>query len=46
MVEKEKKDDRQIRWEHLQEVYAKQNPAKYEAKKKAGKFDKIPDSFK
>lgn len=41
-----KKDERAERWEHLQEVYKKQNPVKYAAKKAAGKFARIPDSFK
>jgi len=46
---KEKKvkvDDRQARWDALVEAYAIQNPVKYAAKKEAGQFDKIPDSFK
>lgn len=42
---KVKKSDRELRWELLQENYAKVNPAKYEAKKAAGHFDKIPESF-
>lgn len=39
------KSEREVRWENLLEAYAKQNPAKYESKKAAGEFDKIPDSF-
>jgi hypothetical protein len=51
MAEKEvkvevKKDPRQERWEELQQKYAIQNPVKFAAKKAAGQFDKIPDSFK
>lgn len=39
------KSDREVRWEKLLEVYAKQNPVKFASKKAAGEFDKIPDSF-
>lgn len=43
--EKEQKTERELRWERLIEVYKKQNPLKYEAKKAAGKFDTIPATF-
>lgn len=43
--EKEEKTDREARYEAFVARYAKQNPEKYEAKKAAGQFDKIPDSF-
>lgn len=37
--------DRKSRWEALLEEYKVQHPEKYEAKKKAGEFKEIPDSF-
>lgn len=54
---KEKKEDavveeatvavtaRELAWEKFVAAYAAQNPAKYEARKAAGAFNKIPDNF-
>lgn len=44
--EESKKDERAQRWEALVAEYEKRNPKKFAAKKAAGQFDKIPDSFK
>jgi hypothetical protein len=38
-------DPRQERWDALVQAYAIKNPVKYAAKKAAGQFDKIPDTF-
>lgn len=38
-------DERQARWEAFLAQYEVVNPTKYAAKKLAGEFDKIPDSF-
>lgn len=40
------KSEREARWNSYVENYKKENPAKWELKKKRGEFDKIPDSFK
>jgi len=37
--------DRQARWEALLAAHEKQNPAKHAARKEAGEFDTIPESF-
>jgi hypothetical protein len=37
--------DRQARWDALLAKYAEVNPEKYAAKKEAGEFATIPDSF-
>ena len=42
---KVEKSERELRFEALLVAYEKQNPVKYAAKKAAGEFDKIPDSF-
>ena len=36
---------REKQWDFLLAEYEKKNPVKFAAKKKAGEFDKIPDSF-
>lgn len=41
-----KVDPRKERWEAHQKAYAIKNPVKFAAKKAAGHFDKIPDTFK
>jgi hypothetical protein len=40
-----KADPRQPKWDALVKAYAIKNPVKFAAKKAAGQFDKIPDSF-
>lgn len=39
------RDPRAERWAAHEKAYAIANPVKYAAKKAAGHFDKIPDSF-
>lgn len=40
------KGDRDLRWAAYLDNYKQKNPVKYAAKKAAGQFDKVPDSFK
>lgn len=45
MAKEKELNDREQRWADHLAAYEKVNPEKYVAKKAAGEFDKIPDSF-
>lgn len=44
-VEKIEKTEREIRWEQHLVAYEARNPIKFAAKKAAGQYDRIPDTF-